>query len=154
MDMPTRAQFVEAARTYALAYGRQDDAPNYLPRTVNDAQAFEPHAWVIGAMMQAWWDALAEGRSIERAEAPKWQPISTAPQDGTPVIVSWPLVRIDDEGELTGEVVGRRTLTTEMNCGHWLEPDVCNAVGDWFGDDYEYAEQPDLWMPVPASPAV
>lgn len=69
MNMPTRAQFVEAARTYALAYGRQEDAPSYLPRTVNDAQAFEPHAWVIGAMMQAFSDGVKDGRDAERQAA-------------------------------------------------------------------------------------
>jgi len=58
-----RANYVKAARVYALAYGRHDDAPGYLPRTQSEADVFEPHAWVIGAMMQAFVDGWSDGHA-------------------------------------------------------------------------------------------
>jgi hypothetical protein len=158
MTNPTRDEFVKAARTYALAYGHHDDAPSYLPRTEEQAATFEPHAWVIGALMHAFSDGVADGRGMERSEmlgGQQWQPICTAPREqGKPILVSWPVRELDDDDMPTGPILRRVTLITEMNGNHWLDPDVCNAVGVWFGDDYAYAEQPDLWMPVPASPAI
>jgi hypothetical protein len=70
---PPRADYVKAARVYALAYGLHDDAPSYLPRTQADADVFEPHAWVIGAMMQVfgegWVDGHAAGREFMKVAA-------------------------------------------------------------------------------------
>ncbi|MDT7835007.1 hypothetical protein [Aquabacterium sp. OR-4] len=61
---PAREDYVRAAKIIALAYGRHDDAPAYLPRTENEAACFEPHPWVVLAMMQAYADgrASADGR--------------------------------------------------------------------------------------------
>lgn len=61
---PARDDYVRAAQIIALAYGRQADAPAYLPRTDSEAARFEPHAWVLLAMMQAYADgkAVADGR--------------------------------------------------------------------------------------------
>ena len=61
---PARDDYVRAAKMIALAYGRHDDAPAYLPRTEEDAARFEPHAWVVLAMIQAYADgrASADGR--------------------------------------------------------------------------------------------
>jgi hypothetical protein len=53
---PSRTEFVGAARVFAAAYGLHDGAPEYLPRTTEDAANFEPHGWVIAAMMQAYAD--------------------------------------------------------------------------------------------------
>ncbi len=55
---PLKADFVKAARVFALAYGKHADAPSYLPTTDEAASTFEPHGWVIAAMMQAYRDGL------------------------------------------------------------------------------------------------
>ena len=55
-ETPRRDDFVRAARVFARAYGQHEDAPGYLPRTPEAASVFEPHGWVIAAMMQAYRD--------------------------------------------------------------------------------------------------
>lgn len=60
-ERPTRDDFVRVARCFALGYGLHEDAPSYLPRTEDERDAFEPHAWVILLAMQAYRDGRADG---------------------------------------------------------------------------------------------
>lgn len=57
----SRADAVTIARAIAAVYGRQDDAPVYLPRTNEQAATFEPHGWVVMALMQAYSEGTAAG---------------------------------------------------------------------------------------------
>ncbi|MFN7093264.1 MAG: hypothetical protein ACK4P4_22265 [Allorhizobium sp.] len=77
------------------------------------------------------------------------QDISTAPKM-TDVLVWWPIVQLDDDGEPTEEVVDGRWIISEDQGAYWIEPDVMNAIGDHLGDDFTYAAQPSHWMPLPA----
>jgi NTP pyrophosphatase (non-canonical NTP hydrolase) len=75
-------------------------------------------------------------------------PISAAPRD-RPILAWWPLVKLDDYGDLTDEVVGGQWVVTDWNGGSWLEPESLNAMGQYFGDDEEYAEAPTHWRYLP-----
>lgn len=104
-----------------------------------------------GPEMPAEWSAALQGGDAEKSEG--WLPISSAPKDGTHILVSWPMRLMDDEGAPTGDITRRDTLVTWMNGGAWIEPDYLGASGDWYGDDDCYAADPDLWMPLPAAPS-
>jgi len=83
--------------------------------------------------------------------APGWQPIETAP-GMTDVLVWWPLVQLDDDGDPTDEVTGGGAFVSELQGNYWIEPDALNATGDHMGDDETYADGPSHWMPLPAAP--
>lgn len=93
---------------------------------------------------------LAEAALVAPTEA-AWQPIETAP-GMTDVLVWWPLVQLDDDGEPTDEVTGGAAFVSELQRDYWIEPDALNAMGDHMGDDETYAAQPSHWMPLPAAP--
>jgi hypothetical protein len=80
-----------------------------------------------------------------------WQTMETAPHEGS-IIVWWPIVKLDDDGDSTDEVVDGQAVLSEWNGGYWLEPEVLNAIGDHMGDDFTYADNPSHWMPLPAAP--
>jgi hypothetical protein len=70
-----------------------------------------------------------------------WQPIETAPMDGTHVILFWPFVT--DDGLVTS--------------GRWYEPDRHNKTVDgyWYSDIVNGgATPPTHWMPLPPPPQV
>ena len=117
MNRPTRADFVKAARIYALAYGRQDDAPGYLPRTDEAAAAFEPHAWVIGAMIQAFEDGVKDGRDAERADASPGADVARLVQQARDLCVATlragPGVAVEIPPELAEE--GRKFMRGELS---------------------------------------
>ena len=81
----------------------------------------------------------------------------SAPKDGTEILAWWPLVQLDDDGNLTDlPVEGDRKgawVPTSRSGGSWDEPDWFDAVGDWFGDDYCYAPDPTHWTYLPGDPA-
>jgi hypothetical protein len=100
------------------------------------------------------WQGWKAGRAaLSASKQDGWQPISTAPKDGTHILVSWPMRLMDDEGAPTGEITRRDTLVTWMNGNAWIEPDYLGASGEWYGDDDCYAADPDFWMPLPPAPA-
>ena len=81
---------------------------------------------------------------------------ATAPRNGTNILAWWPLMEIDDYGDLTGKQVEGDIkgawVPTSWN-GGWDEPDWLDATGGFFGDSYEYASEPTHWSPLPATPA-
>src|SRR5690606_685877 len=81
----------------------------------------------------------------------RWHPIETAP-GMTDVLVWWPLVKLDEDGEPTDEVTGGAAFVSELQGDYWIEPDALNAMGDHMGDDETYAAQPSRWMPLPDAP--
>lgn len=94
-------------------------------------------------------NATSEANGLaSRIVEPVDLPIAVAPQD-RPILAWWPLVKLDDYGDPTDEVVGGQWLVTEWNGGHWLEPEALNAMGEFFGDDEEYAEAPSHWRSLP-----
>lgn len=80
-----------------------------------------------------------------------WRTMDTAPKDGTPILVWWPIVVINaDDGTLTDQEVGGTRLVTEWSGGSWLEPECLNGLNSVaFDDDREYAENPTLWCRLP-----
>lgn len=83
-------------------------------------------------------------------------PADTAPRDGTIILMWWPLVQLDDDGELTDRPVegdhAGAWVPTSWTGGMWDEPDWFDAVGDYFGDDYCYAAAPTHWVHLPPAP--
>ncbi len=65
-----------------------------------------------------------------------WQPIETAPRDGTRILLFQP------EEISRGRVLHRAVL------GHW----VACAHSGWVSDGLQHAE-PTHWMPLPEAPA-
>lgn len=74
--------------------------------------------------------------------------MADAPLD-RPILAWWPLIKLDEYGDPTEEVVGGQWVLTEWNGGYWLEPEVLSAMGDHFGDDAEYADEPTQWRQLP-----
>jgi hypothetical protein len=81
-----------------------------------------------------------------------WQPIDTAPNDATEVLVYWPQHALDDEDNSTDEIVGG-TIATSAWAGGWHEPDYISGHGLHMDDDWCYAAEPTHWMPLPRGPA-
>lgn len=65
------------------------------------------------------------------------------------VLVWWPIVKMDDDGELTTSVDGGHWVVTQYVGNGWNEPDFLDAIGEFFGDDCCYAREPTHWLPVP-----
>jgi hypothetical protein len=84
----------------------------------------------------------------------EWQPIETAP-DEKMVLVYWPAFKLDDDGNLTDEPHeddGSGLIGVSAKIGSiFHEPEALNAVGDYFGDEWEYGD-PTHWMPLPDPP--
>lgn len=110
--------------------------------------------WIVrmdASEMAALRDFL-NGAKSPASDVTGWQDISTAPVN-TDVIVYWPIVKLDDDGDPTAEIVGGNVLISENQGGYWIEPDVINAIGDHMGDEETYADHPSHWMPKPEAPA-
>jgi hypothetical protein len=84
--------------------------------------------------------------------ADTWQPIETAPRDGTEIVVCWPKVEIDDDCELTNKAIGYVRAISSFAGGAWVEPEFLEANGPSFDDDWDFAMSPSHWMPLPAAP--
>lgn len=78
-----------------------------------------------------------------RIVAPAWQPITTAPKDGTEI-----LVRCQNRAGLPGTVVAHF-------CS-WVEdhPPIAETFYFWDGVQFKEAVKPTHWMPLPDPPAL
>lgn len=66
------------------------------------------------------------------------------------VLAYYPVLRLDDDGNLTDEVIeGGAWCVTQYVGNSWNEPDLLNATGEYFGDDGEYSPEPTHWLPCP-----
>ncbi len=76
------------------------------------------------------------------------------PEPGKCVLAVWPMVWIDeDDTRVRSEVHHYVVRETEfLHNGHFDDPVGADAIGGWFGDDYQYADQPTHWMPMPDLP--
>lgn len=96
----------------------------------------------------------AVATALRAAEgAREWLPIETVPDDGE-FLVYWPGYKLDENGDLTTIPTGNGLIgAAERLQGQWNgEPEALNAVGGYFGDDWEYGE-PTHWMRLPEPPA-
>lgn len=82
-----------------------------------------------------------------------WQPMETAPKDGTRILAVWPRRMMDDDFQAVGEITGYEMCVTFMNGGAWVEPDYLDAIGEGFGDDDAYTPEPTHWQPLPLQPS-
>ncbi len=80
-----------------------------------------------------------------------WQDIGTAPFNET-VVVYWPIVELDEDGDVTDKIVGGEVFVSENQGGYWIEPEAMNAIGEHMGDHETYANHPSHWMPKPSAP--
>lgn len=65
------------------------------------------------------------------------------------VLVWWPIVKTDDDDNLTTEVDGGCWIVSRYENGAWDEPDFLEAIGPFFGDGTCYASEPTHWLPAP-----
>jgi len=97
---------------------------------------------------------LSAAPAPEGGAGDDWRPIDSAPI-GELVQVYWPCMALNEDGELTGEMLDREghvSLSIRHSEKHGWEPDnVIEANGDWFGDDFEFG-QPTHWKPRPSRP--
>lgn len=81
--------------------------------------------------------------------------MENAPTDGTPALVYWPKMAVNDDGDLTGERLtapGHVGISYRESPRHGWEPDqTVEANGTYFDDDFEFGE-PVAWMPLHAPP--
>lgn len=82
----------------------------------------------------------------------KWQPIATAPKDGTEIIgIFWKQYHVDKKPTIHGP------WTVAFRDGKWMaswgDARVLHSEG-WWGTEYEEAPlDPTHWMPLPEPPA-
>ena len=92
-------------------------------------------------------DSAVSGSRQERVVNGPWQPIETAPKDGTDIVAAWPCSALDDDYEPTGEIILYKKAVTHWD-GEWLEPQCVESSGPHFGDNYMVYEEPTLWHPL------
>lgn len=95
------------------------------------------------------WPKLA-GRGVNivsawnRRAAPQWQPIETAPRDGTPVLTYSADAAADPRQGPVGNPC-TPILVMAYIVGEW---ELVDEIGDWHIPQYD----PTHWMPLPAPP--
>lgn len=87
-----------------------------------------------------------------------WRPIASAPHAHDVDILVWhAMLAVDEEtGNRIDKIVDGRVYVSYWDGAGWAEPDaVCSKPGaHWLGDDWEYANGPSFWMPLPKGPDV
>lgn len=83
-----------------------------------------------------------------------WQPMNTAPMDGTEFLAWFQKHEIDDDGDSTDKVVGGAQAIISFTAGSWNEPQWLDASGAYYMDDWCFAEEPVLWHPLPPNPTI
>lgn len=110
-------------------------SPSHLGEVVKVVPPFQHPGYIV---------RRAKPRPIQCDEdepaAPQdWQPIATAPKDGTAVLLSEP-------GELLGYEIPHYTA------GYWAPSHRCAAGGFWQDAYRDMVVQPTHWQPLPTSP--
>jgi len=71
--------------------------------------------------------------------------------DGEGVLAWWPIMTLDDDGNLTDTISeGRWLVTFRYGDGSWFEPAEMEA--DWCDDEQQYGEAPLFWLRLPPDP--
>lgn len=81
-----------------------------------------------------------------------WRRMDTAPKDGTEVLAWFQKLKLDDDDELTDEVVGGAMAIVAFTGGSWDEPQWLDASGAYYFDDWSFASDPVLWHQLPPMP--
>lgn len=82
-----------------------------------------------------------------------WRPWATAPKKHGEQVLAWfQKVKLDDDDNLTDEVIGGAMAQIERQGNGWTEPEWLAAHGSYFMEDWCFAEDPILWHPLPPEP--
>lgn len=82
----------------------------------------------------------------------EWQPIETAPKDGTEILAWFQKRKLDEYDDPTEEVVGGAMAIVAFSGGGWDEPEWLSAHGSYWMEDWCFADSPSLWQPLPTPP--
>lgn len=100
-------------------------------------------AQALGLPNRRWYASLADAIDAHLAKgAQEWQPIETAPRDGTPILIS------------NGVSVMEARWLTECQMGQFVTApgwQVVECEDGWYSIGLE-ADWPTHWMPLPAAP--
>lgn len=122
----------------------------YLEGSVTDT-----HGRYIGDAFDLWQAAT------ERA-TPQWQPIETAPKDGTEIILYQEMADYQGQPALERRTVGHwlyqegGTREHRDLDGNWIGQDDIEGYEGWLSWDGGFTEEspPTRWMPLPPPPAI
>lgn len=81
--------------------------------------------------------------------APSHDMIAAQRKPGKEILAWFPKFKLNDDGDLTSEVVGGAWGITSWQGGSWNEPKFLSATGQWFGDEHEFGGDPTHWLPMP-----
>lgn len=100
--------------------------------------------------------AIAALRAAPPADAPR-RVTDVSPAvgidgyDGERVLAWWPIMTLDDDGNLTDTISeGQWLVTFRYGDGSWFEPAEMEA--DWCDDEQQYGDGPLFWLPLPGDP--
>ena len=89
-------------------------------------------------------------------EVEKLKPLASNVHGHKRVIAYWPIHALDDDGDMTSRIVGGKQFIVVYESlgagGRFEDPPEAEACGDWFGDDFCFAEQPSHWAVCIANP--